>query len=76
MASYFLTDADMTALTGKRQKAARIAVLNNMHIAFIPASDGSPLVPCSLIDSMVGIESAKLADQLSELQDDEGFNLA
>lgn len=73
MASYFLSDADMTALTGKRQKAARIAALNNMHIAYIPAADGNPLVPCAIIDQMAGIESAKIAEEL--IQDD-GFNLA
>lgn len=73
MASYFLSDADMTALTGKRQKAARIAALNNMHIAYISAADGSPLVPCSIIDTMAGIESARIAEE--SIQDD-GFNLA
>lgn len=50
----FLTDDELTELTGKRQNAARMRVLNSMGVQHKARADGSIVVLRAHIERMLG----------------------
>jgi hypothetical protein len=56
----FLTEDDLTELTGKRQNAARIRVLNSMGVQHKMRPDGSIAVLRTHVERLFG-ESSKAA---------------
>lgn len=58
----FLTDDELTELTGKRQNAARVRVLNKMGVQHKIRPDGSIVVLRAHCERMLGEKTAKAED--------------
>lgn len=57
--SMFLTDDELTGLTGKRRQSARIRVLNGMGIQHKIRPDGSVAVLRTHVERLFGEKTAK-----------------
>lgn len=55
----FLTDDDLTELTGKRQNAARIRVLNSIGVQHKIRPDGSVVVLRAHVERLFGEKPSK-----------------
>lgn len=62
--SMFLTDEEMTELTGKKRREARRVALNTMGVEHIIRPDGMVKVLRSHVESMMGgFSHARIKDQ-------------
>ncbi|AMU06279.1 DUF4224 domain-containing protein [Burkholderia cenocepacia] len=59
MSAMFLTDEELTELTGKRQNAARIRVLNSMGVQHKIRPDGSIAVLRAHVERLFGEKPQK-----------------
>lgn len=59
MDSMFLTDEELTELTAKRQKAARVRALNSMGVQHKIRPDGSVAVLRSHVERLFGEKASR-----------------